>query len=234
MDNQADNNAGKAPQSLEERIRREQSVSPLVVGRVYKGNYDEKGEETAELRQEIHTKSYYPSKQISNSMNDNIFGQEDFKDESHTEHMYENTEKRVGWITIPEGTTVEQVAEKLKAFPNGNLYKVLSNKPILTEEAKYAIQREITTLDKFANGQAIRIPTNDTTVAEGTAGNLVLDPAGKIQYRAIYFSKQGQEDMDHRTADPKDYYMSPELEAEFSKQFSQEMGNATMIESQKL
>lgn len=191
-------------------IRKEVSVSALNVSRVYKSDFQKEGTLTAELKQTISTDSFYPSKSVSNSMQGNIFNMEDF---GFTEQKFESSEGRVAWIDVPEGSTVESVVEKLKAFPDAMLYRVLSNKPILSDADQFAIDNPDlpdATLDRYANAQAVRFSENDPE----NAGKLSLDKAGKIQYRRIAFSTSKVEDLDMRTSDPEDFYVSPELKAE--------------------
>jgi hypothetical protein len=186
----------------------------ITIDSVAKGTYDGDGEVTAQLRQVVTVKSKYPKKQIANNMQDNIFSVEDFGFEMVE---YENEENRVAWINVPEGSTVKSVAAQLKKFPDARLYKVLSNKPILTDNQKYAINNGITTIDVFAASQAVRIPTTPDTEEQGTAGDLVPDPAGKIQYRSVFFSKDGKADQDNRTAKADDFYAPQELANEFAE-----------------
>lgn len=191
-----------------ERIRKEISKDSLSVSRVYKSDYQKEKTHTAELRQTVTTKSYYPSKSVSNNMQDNIFGQSDF---GFQEQEYVNNEKRVAWIDVPEGMTPEAVAEKLKDFEDATLYRVLSNNPILTDNQVYAINAGLTTKDNFAESQVVRYP-------EGTenAGKLALDSNGKPQYRAIFFSNSAKDDMDLRTEGPDDFYASASIKAELN------------------
>jgi len=189
------------------RIRKEVSKDALSVSRVYKSDYQKDGTHTAELRQTVTTKSYYPGKSVSNNMQDNIFGQNDFGFE---EQEYTNNEKRVAWIDVPENMTPEAVAEKLANFPEATLYRVLSNNPILTDNQVYAISAGLTTKDNFAESQVVRYPEGSEN-----AGKLALDSNGKPQYRAIFFSNSAKEDMDLRTED-EEFYASASIAAELN------------------
>lgn len=204
------------------RIRKEVSKSPLTVGKIYKSDYQKEGTLTAELRQAVTTKSFYPSKSVANSLQDNVFATTDF---GFKDKEYETTENRVAWIDVPLGSTVESVTAKLAAFPNANLYRILSNKPILSDTEQYAIEApELdVTLDVFAERQVVRYP--DT--AEENAGELATDTNGKIQYRRIAFSSKETVDQDIRTAEPSDFYATPELEAELN-------GGVNVMQNQSL
>ena len=207
-------------ENVVERIRKEIFKGGLAVSRVYKSDYQKEGTETAELRQTVTTKSYYPSKSVSNDMQDNVFGTKDFGFE---EQEYENTENRVAWIDVPVGISQEDVQAKLAGFENANLYRVLSNHPILTDNQVYAIKEGLTTKDVFAERQIVRFPEGSTdTAGNSNAGQIALDLNGKPQYRSIFFSSTGKEDDDRRTEVADDYYASEaianELQAEGHEQ----------------
>lgn len=193
----------------ENRIRKEISRSEIEVSRVYQGEYDKEGTITAELKQTVTTKSHYPGKSVVNDKQDNIFSAADFNFE---EQEYENKEVRVAWIPVPEGMNQEQVQTQLDNFPEANLYKVLSNQPIITDAQQYAIDNGITSIDVFANAQAVRYPKGHEQ-----EGELALDKNGNIQYRAIFFSNSGKEDQDNRVEDKSQVYMSEELAAELKE-----------------
>lgn len=202
--------------AISNEIKKVSTKTPVSVRRVMKQDYDKEGQITAELEQVIKTKSYYPSKQISTNMSGNVFDMADFDQESHKPKEYEATETRVAWISVPEGTTEEVVAEKLAAKPGACLYRVLGNSPVITDAQQYAINSNITTLDVFANRQAIRYPEGAKVDGQDVSGKLILDNAGKIQYRAVFFWPTQKEDSDLRNADAQDFYLSPELEDELN------------------
>lgn len=200
----------QSTQNNESRIRKVSTENPISVSRVWDGNYKKDGQQQAELRQEVITKSFYPSKKISNNMQDNIFGAGDFG-ATHQEHEFENKETRVAFLPVPEGMTPEQVTAKIAANSSARLYKVLSNRPILTEDQTYAINAGLRTEEEFANSQVVRYPDNEQTQRDGTAGKIVLDPAGKPQYRSIFFTNSGAEDKDLRTPESTDFFASEEI-----------------------
>jgi hypothetical protein len=191
-----------------ERIRKEISKDGLAVSRVYKSDYQKENTLTAELKQTVITKSYYPSKSVANNMQDNIFGSKEF---GFKEQEFTNNEKRVAWIDVPEGMTPEAVAKKLESFPDATLYRVLSNHPILTDNQVYAIGVGLTTKDVFAENQIVRYPEGSEN-----AGKLALDNNGKPQYRAIFFSNTAKEDQDMRTEAANDAYVSQAIAAEIN------------------
>lgn len=192
------------------RIRKEVSKSNILVTKVYKLEYQKEGTQTAELKQQIITKTHYPSKVIANNLQDNVFSANEFNFE---ESVFENKETRVTWISVPEDVTIQEVQERLNKLNNPTLYKILSNRPILTETQEYAINNpELdVTLDTFANKQVVRYPEGHEN-----AGELALDTYGKVQYKAIFFSKEEKEDIDLRTSDPQDFYVSPEISSELN------------------
>jgi len=191
-------------------IRKEVEVSALSVSKVSKSDYQKEGTLTAELKQTVTTVSYYPTKSVANSLNENIFAMADFGFE---EKSFPNKETRIAWIDVPEGSTRESVVEQLKKFPEANLYRILSNKPIIADTEQHAIDNPDlpnVTIDTFANRQVVRVPEG----AEN-AGMLALKD-GKVQYRRIAFSKTAAEDVDSRNVDPADFYASPVIKAELN------------------
>ena len=166
--------------------------------------FQKAGTMTATLKQTIKTTSYYPTKSVSNNLQDNIFGLEEFGFEA-TAH--ENKRTNVVFLDVPEGSTVESVQKRLaEKFPNACLYRILSNHPILTDNQKYAIEQELRTKDDFANSQVVKHGEGEN------AGKLILDPNGKVQYKATFLSTTEKDDVDKRTAEPEDMYMSEEIE----------------------
>ena len=195
--------------STDSKIRKNSTTENIVISRVYKGEFDKEGMMTAELKQTVTNESFYPAKSTHNSLNSNIFTTQDFGFE---EQKFTNTETRVAWIAVPEGSTEEFVKERLASYPKANIYKILSNYPILTEEDKFAIESgeiEIS-LDSIANKQAVRYPEGHEE-----AGELIPDVSGKIQYRRTAFAKDGEEDKDYRTVPINNCYLSPALKQEF-------------------
>lgn len=193
-------------------IKKEVLKQAIIVSRVYKSDYQKKGTLTAELKQTIITKTTYPAISIVNNLNDNIFGPSEFK-EAGEPKSFETTETRVAWIDVPTDATVASVQERLNNIKGTCLYKILSNRPILSDNDSYAIDSaEIDiTEDDYANRQAVRYGENSDK-----AGELILDANGKVQYRRIAFSRTAKEDVDLRTEDPADFYASPELAAELN------------------
>lgn len=200
-------------------IRKEVSTSAISVDKVYESEYQKEGTLTAQIRQTVTTKSYYPSKSVTNDHQDNIFSSAEFNFE---ESEYENVENRVAWIDVPVGSTKESVQAKLESFPEATLYKVLSNKPIITDSQNYAIGQGLTNIDVFANRQAVRFPEGHES-----EGELALDPSGKVQYRAVFFMSTSKEDQDKRTTEPSESYLSDELKAEL-----QSIGASEVVDQQ--
>lgn len=193
------------------QIRKTVTVKPISVSRVYQSDFQKEGTLTAELKQTIEIQSFYPSKSVTNSLNQNIFNTQDFGFE---EQKFDSSETRVAWIDVPVGSTVESVMDKLKSVPNATLYRIMSNRPILADSDKYAIDNPNlqVTIDDYANRQAVRYGENHPD-----AGKLVLDANGKIQYRRIAFSLSKVDDIDSRTSNPADFYASPELLSELNQ-----------------
>ena len=192
----------------DQRVRKEVSKGALEVSRVYAADYQKEGTLTAEIKQTITTKSYYPSKSVSNNLQDNPFNTSEF---GFSENEYTAQETRVVWVDVPVGSTVESVAAKLASLPDANLYKMLANKPILSDNQLYAIGAGLTTKDIIADKQVVRYPTGHPQ-----AGQIILDPQGKVQYKATYFKTTAMADQDLRTADVNDYYATPNMNVELA------------------
>lgn len=188
-------------QNQENRVRKEVEVKPLVVARVHATTYQKEGTLTAEIKQTIETKSFYPSKSVVSNFQDNPFSVKDF---GFSEQAYTSTETRVAWVPVPMGATVESVTAQLKNLPQANIYRILANKPIISEPQQYAIDNKLTTLDIIADKQVLRYP-----VGAEKAGQLILDKNGKPQYKANFFKSVKTADVDSRTEDPADYYATP-------------------------
>lgn len=160
-------------------------VSPIEVAEIRTSEYQKPGTMTAILKQEVTTTSVYPGKKFSNELADNLFDNSDFGDEGKT---YEKTEKRVAFMLVPTGTTIEQIQEKLAKAPKACIYKILDTKPIVSNDQHYAISVGQTTLEAIADKQRVINPET---------GEVILF-YGQEQYRATFFSTTGQADIDNR------------------------------------
>lgn len=192
--------------NTENRVRKEVNKSALEISRVHATQWQKEGTLTAEIKQTVTTKSFYPSKSVSNSMQDNPFNNADF---GFSEQEYSSDEKRVAWVDVPVDSTVESVAAKLTAVPTATICKVLANRPITTDSQEYAIKAGLTTLEAIADKQVVRYP-----LGHPQAGTLILDSKGKVQYKATFFKNIATEDSDLRTSDPADYYASAAIKVE--------------------
>jgi len=190
-------------------VRRTSSRSPITVDSVAASDFQKEGTLTAQLRQVITNKAFYPSKSVDNNMSDNIFAESEFGFE---EQEFESEETRVAWLLVPEGTTPEAVLARLAQKPGAMLYKVLANQPILTDDQLYSISIGQRTKDDYANSQVVRYPEGHEN-----AGAIILDEHGKVQYRKVFFSSTAKEDMDLRNADPNNMYQSAEIAAELNQ-----------------
>jgi hypothetical protein len=193
--------------NTDNRVRKETSKSGLEVSRVHATSYQKEGTLTAEIKQTITAKSYYPSKSVSNNMQDNPFSTAEF---GFSEKEYVATEKRVAWVDVPLGSTVESVVAKLATVPDANIYKILANHPILSDNQQYGINAGLTTKDSIADKQVVRYPEGHPQ-----AGALILSN-GKPQYKATFFKSYTKEDEDLRTADPADFYATATMKVELA------------------
>lgn len=192
----------------ESRIRKEVIVGAIEVSRVYKASYQKDNTMTAELKQTVTTKSYYPTKSVSNELKDNPFSNAQLGISEG--EPYQSSETRVTWIDVPVDSTVESVKATLATLPNANIYKILANKPILSSSQKAGIDAGLTTTDIIADGQAVRY-----SKGHKDAGKLIL-LNGKPQYRVAYFKSAGSADIDMRTEEPADFYATAAMKAEMS------------------
>lgn len=191
-------------------IKKEVKKSPVVLARVFKNEYQAKGTLTAEFKQTVETKSFYPSRTVSDSLNDNPFDAiEDFGFESQ---QYSNKSTRVAWIVIPENWTEEIVKEKLKG-KTLCIQQIMSNHPILSDKQEYGVKAGNTTKAVIAARQVLRYPEGSEN-----AGQIILDSnTDKPIYRVNVMKTSVVEDLDYRNAEPEDYYLSEELANEIAE-----------------
>ena len=192
-------------------VRKEVYKSDITLDKISKSEWQKADTLTAQIRQVITTKSFYPSAKVTSNHQANIFDTADF---GFTDQEFENKETRVAFISVPEKTTAEEVIARLnKAYANGaTIYRVLSSRPILDDNQEYAIREGLSTLDVFANSQVVRYPENERTIADGTAGKIWKDEKGNVQYRKTYLWLTAKEDVDLRGT--TEAYLSPEIKAE--------------------
>lgn len=204
----------ESPVQKNGEVQRTVTKGNLVVARIYAAEWQKEGSMTAEIRQEETTVSLYPSKRVSNSFQDNIFSAEEFGYE-----MQPFTSKRtnVAFLLVPVGTTVEILQERLKKFPEACVYRVIDNKPVVTDSHAYAIKQGLLTLDRLANKQVVRYAADaeDGTFKEG---DIILDRFGKPQYKVSFFSSVAHEDVNNCNSDPAYTYVTPEIIAEMKGQ----------------
>lgn len=152
----------------------------------------------AQLRQAVV--SEYPGIRPNNSLNSGLFDESEFGVPGQ-----KFTEERVCWIPVPSGTTKEEVEKRLEQLTNARLIRILSLRPILTEEQTAAMERGLSknpdgslkTIEDYAEQQAVRERSED-----GNGQKLTYK--GHQQYRAIAFQdgKAGAvEDIDLREED---------------------------------
>ena len=189
-------------------VRKEISKGGLEISRVHATQWQKEGTLTAEIKQTVTTDSYYPSKSVSHNLQDNPFSTSDF---GFTENAYSSTEKRVVWVDVPTGSTVESVATKLASLPNATIYKILANRPIISDSQNYAIGAGLTSMEIIADKQAVRYPEG-----HNEAGKLILKD-GKPQYKATFFKSTAKADEDLRTADTADFYATAIMKSELAE-----------------
>lgn len=173
-------------------MEKKSSFSPVVVEKVEKNQF---GKLQAKLSSIETITSVYGLKSGVSSLDSQIFPANAFG----TGETYTNENKRVFFLTVPESLdTVEKVQEYLKKYPNLHLYRILSTKPILSNEDIAAINNGKLSLNTKANQQVIRN-------SEGK----IVPFAGKPQYKRICLSTEFKEDIDLRNSE--DCYTSTEI-----------------------
>jgi hypothetical protein len=193
------------------RITKQTTFQPVALRRVYKSDFQKKNTLTAELEQKVSVISHYPSAQVKSG------GLYDVSDFNIGTTDFESVETRVCWLDVPDTATEADVMKKLQALKKARIVKVLSNHPILTDNQKNGIDRGLTTLDVFANRQVVRYPEDHEN-----SGELILFN-NKPMYKVNVFVAEAAENADMkdmRTADPSDFYASPEIAEELGEGIS--------------
>lgn len=189
-------------------IRKEITRSPIQLVELGVSKFQKKGTLTAQIKQMIVVKSFYPSIQPNKSENDSLFSDSEFDIETQP---FTSTENRTAFIPVPDNLTAEDVIKRLAEHPDAVIWRRISNHPILADEDKRAISNGISTKDVFANKQITRFGKGNEK-----EGQIITDENDKPQYRRLYFSFTPKDDEDLRTPDPHDFYESPEIHLELT------------------
>jgi hypothetical protein len=182
-------------------------IYSIMVDEVKVSEYQKKDELQAQLRQKRVITKTYPSTKVTNSLQTaTIFDIEafGFDEEDHT-----NEEFRMAWVPVPAGKTAKDVQAMLDKMTEAGIYKILSNKPILTDEQQYSITQGQKTMDDYATTQAARYPDNHDLYP----GQLILKD-GRVQYRATFFTDVPKDDIDYRGK--VEEYRTADIEAELT------------------
>ena len=138
----------------------------------------------AELVQTV-TQSY-PKAKAGSSESDSLFEDEDFGT------GLEFVKTRKFWMTSPDGTTAEQVAAKLAAYPNARIRRTLASEPILSAEQEGAIAAGLTTFAKIAASQLVVFGKDHVDAGKPILVN------GRSQYSRYDLQLSGNQDRDLR------------------------------------
>ena len=233
-----ENQAANAQGNNQEGVRKVVTKGAIEVSRVYTSDYQKEGTQTAELKQTVTTKSYYPSKSVRNDLQDNPFPNSDFGFE---EKEYSQERVDVAWIDVPNGKTKEEVKAVLSANPNATIYRIVANHPIFhsgqlaqmerisKDDSKPEAQRKeevISLKNQIANRQVLRYSA-DAEDGSYKKDQIILDQTGKPQYKATFYSGNAKADEDRRTSSPSDYFATPEILAEMHN-------SASVVEKQEI
>ena len=189
-------------------VRKEVIDQPIVVSKIYKATYQTEGTMTAELKQTVITKNFYPTKSVSNELKDSLFSVAELGIPEG--EPFESTETRVTWNDVPLDATIKSVTEQLKSFPEARIYKMLSNQPIISSSQQAAIDQGLTSLEKIADQQAVRYPLSNEK-----SGQLVISN-GKPFFRVTYLSLTNEKDTDTRDANQENVFMTAKMRQELS------------------
>jgi hypothetical protein len=162
----------------------------------------------AQIRQTIERT--YPSARIGNSFNDSAFDESEFNLSSSGPY----TEKRVAWIDVPKGSTVESVQERLDSLPKARIYRWLRCIPIITPEERSAMLKGLSRNAEDGSPKTVRDYARQQAVVYET-GEPVLYNENHLQFRRTFFSVDGRADIDQRDADVRELKLKPALEVEF-------------------
>lgn len=211
------------------QVRKEIKKSTIEVSRIYASAYQKEGTLTAELKQAVTISSYYPKKSITNDLQDNLFKTEDF---SFGETCFEQKKIYVTWLDVPEGTSIEDVKNKLNSNPNATIYRIISNYPIFHSGQKDQISRieADTTIssqervdkvnsfkNQIANRQLIRYSA-DAEDLSYKKNEIVKDSLGRPQYKADFFSENEKKDIDLRNPNNStDYFTNDFIDMELNQ-----------------
>jgi len=213
MENLAQDSLVEVPEvQPKEQVVREITTrrTPLMFSRIFINAFQKPGTKTLEVKQQIFTTATYTGIRVENSLNDSLFGAEEFGKATEP-RKYDSVETRVAWILVPANMPEAKVMEAFKAVEEvGVIFKILSNSPTFDENQLDAIDRKLKTYDELADRQAVRYGANDTN---GNALKLILDKKGNAQYKRTGFSKTERADEDLRYG-KSEVYQTPKIKAE--------------------
>ena len=200
-------------------IRHVKTYHPIEVREeeIKTSQYTKAGTVQATLRQRVETVSYYPTTSLSNNMSDNLFSVADFTGiQSDPRTTVEN---RVTWMTVPEGTTADQILARLQNYPEATIYRVLSNHPILTDKQTSALKAGLGSMETYAKAQLVKYgfqpdgnPIFDEATGEVKSGKPILDfRTQKLQYKVNHFSLTAKDDINLKNDVPGDMFISQDV-----------------------
>jgi hypothetical protein len=187
-------------------ITKSVSKAPVTFRRIFKNGFQKPNTLTVEVEQKVTTIASYPSMKIESNLNQGISDIAEFKGGAPT--VYASPSTRIAWMIVPDHYTEEIAKAKLAEYPEGCVYRILSNEPILDDNQQFAVDRGLKTKDSFANTQAVRYPKGDDK-----EGKLVLKN-GKVQYKVTKFWRTPHADEDF--CGISEVYLSAELNAELN------------------
>lgn len=192
------------------KIRKVETRKDVTVEEITVSKFQKEGTKTAMLRQEVTVKSFYPSQVHSSDMQQNFVAKDQFDD---TEQEFEAIQNRTAFVEVPEAFTVEEAQNLIPA--DACLYRILSNAPILTDNHKNAIERNLTDLDTIGNSQVARYGEGDEKESQ-----IILDDKGRVQYRKVFYWNSAKADEDRRGMEEHPEHITAEIAEELKTQES--------------
>lgn len=170
---------------MKNQIKKTVTKGALTIESVTADKYNDE-RMSAQLRQMTTTISEYPSKGGSDKQSSLLTGSgESFKKES----------LRVCFVPVDLGSTKESVSELIASLPDATIYQIVSTdiQDVLTDGHRYQIEEGGLLLEDLEEKYSIPVKNK----AGDLTSERVSDDEGNTIYRAVYFSADGQEDINH-------------------------------------
>lgn len=137
------------------------------------------------------TTSTYASARGGNDLSGSLFSQSAFGEgETYTSDRY-------ALISLPVGTTEEEVVSQLATLPNACIYRILSNdvNDVLSSDQKEMVRKGLSSksMEDYKEDKAVKTNVNGVLT-------LMKDDNDRVQYRGTFFHPTAKADIDLRKA----------------------------------